>query len=186
MSKRAERPNLILGRHTYSATEITILSRDSKAKVVIGSFCSIGGNLTLLLGGRHNTDWATTFPFGHISRDIFNTHDGKGHPKEERGITIGNDVWIGGNVTIMGGVTIGDGAIIATNSHVVKNIEPYAIVGGNPATVIKRRFNTYYISKMLDIQWWNFPDETIKELVPLLCSSNIKGFFDEVERRGLR
>jgi virginiamycin A acetyltransferase len=79
--------------------------------------------------------------------------DGYGHPGTKGNVIIGNDVWIGSNVTIMSGVTIGDGAVIANNSHVVKNVEPYTLVGGNPAKLIKYRFSKEQIEKLLKIKW---------------------------------
>lgn len=84
------------------------------------------------MGGNHRTDWLTTYPFGHIHKDIFTNFSGVGHPATKGSVVIGNDVWIGTNVTIMSGVSIGDGAVIANNSHVVKDVLPYSIVGGNP------------------------------------------------------
>ena len=71
-------------------------------------------------------------------------------------VIIGNDVWIADNVTIMSGVRIGDGAVIACNSHVVKDVEPYSIVGGNPAKFIKHRFTQEQIECLLKIKWWNW------------------------------
>ena len=76
----------------------------------------------------------------------------------------------------MSGVTIGDGAVIAANSHVVKNVEPYSITGGNPAKLIKYRFTPEQIEKLLEIKWWFWDDEKINEISPLLCNTNIDDF----------
>jgi len=76
----------------------------------------------------------------------------------------------------MTGVTIGDGVVIANNSHVVKNIEPYSLVGGNPAKLIKYRFTPEQIEKLLEIKWWFWDDEKINKLTPLLCNHNIDEF----------
>ncbi len=121
-------------------------------------------------------DWTTTYPFGHIHQNIFDKFDGTGHPTTNGNVVIGNDVWIGTNVTIMSGVTIGDGAVIANNSHVVKNIDSYSLVGGNPARFIRRRFSPEQIEKLLDIQWWYWDDETINRFTPMLCNTNIDDF----------
>jgi acetyltransferase-like isoleucine patch superfamily enzyme len=91
-------------------------------------------------------------------------------------VIIGNDVWISSNVTIMSGVTIGDGAVIANNSHVVKNVEPYSLVGGNPARLIKYRFTQEQIEQLLEIKWWLWDDEKISAFTPLLCNSDIDEF----------
>lgn len=123
------------GKYTYGTPKIYWNNKD--AKLVVGNFCSIAANVKIYLGGNHRTDWVTTYPFGHIHKNIFNNYDGEGHPSTKGDVIIGNDVWIGENVTIMSGVNIGDGAIIANNSHIVKNVEPYSLVGGNPGKFIK-------------------------------------------------
>jgi virginiamycin A acetyltransferase len=101
-----------------------------------------------------------------------------GHPSTKGDVIIGNDVWIGANVTIMSGVTIGDGAVIANNSHVVKNVEPYSLVGGNPAKLIKYRFTPEQIEKLLKIKWWYWDDKKINKFTPLLCNDNIDKFIN--------
>jgi acetyltransferase-like isoleucine patch superfamily enzyme len=151
---------------------------NDKANLMIGKFCSIAGNLNIYLGGDHRTDWVTTYPFGTIHNNIFNKFDGTGHPKTNGDVVIGNDVWICDNVTIMSGVTIGDGAVIACNSHVVKNVEPYSIVGGNPAKLIKYRFTPEQIEKLLEIKWWNWDDDKINDFTPVLCNNNIDDFIN--------
>jgi acetyltransferase-like isoleucine patch superfamily enzyme len=83
-------------------------------------------------------------------------------------VRIGNDVWIGYGATIMSGVTIGDGAVIAANSHVVKHVKPYEIVGGNPAKHIKFRFDIETIGLLLAIKWWNLPESEVNKLIPIL------------------
>ena len=151
----------------------------NNATLRVGNFCSIAKDVTIFLGGNHRTDWVTTYPFGHIHKELFNTFDGNGHPATNGDVTIGNDVWIGYNVTIMSGVTIGDGAVIAANSHVVKNVEPYTIVGGNPAKHIKYRFTPEQIEKLLEIKWWFWEDDKINKFIPLLCN-NIDEFINSV------
>ena len=86
------------------------------------------------------------------------------------------DVWIGSNVTIMSGVTIGDCVVIANNSHVVKNVEPYSLIGGNPSKLIKKRFTEEQIDKLLEIKWWNWDDSKIIKFTPLLCNQDIDNF----------
>ena len=126
-----------------------------------------------MLFRSHRIDWFTTYPFGHINQDTFNSFDGVGHPQTKGDVIIGNDVWIGSNVTIMSGVKIGDGACIASHSVVTKNVEPYTVVGGNPAKVIKKRFNNDVINKLLELKWWDKEDDEINSLIPILCSNNL-------------
>lgn len=146
------------------------------ANLIIGKFCSIASNCHIYLGGNHRTEWITTYPFGHIHENVFNNFNGEGHPKTNGDVLIGNDVWIGDNVTIMSGITIGDGAVIACNSHIVKNVEPYSIVGGNPAKLIKYRFTKEQIDELLVLKWWNLDDKQINMILPLLCNSDINNF----------
>jgi acetyltransferase-like isoleucine patch superfamily enzyme len=167
-----------IGKYTYGNNNIKLHNYGDGTTLTIGSFCSIAGNINIYLGGNHRTEWITTYPFGHINQDKFNTFNGVGHPKTNGNVVIGNDVWIGGNVTIMSGIKIGDGAVIANNSHVVKDVEPYSIVGGNPAKLIKYRFSEEQISKLLKIAWWNWSDDKINKEITLLCSENIQNFID--------
>jgi acetyltransferase-like isoleucine patch superfamily enzyme len=162
------------GEYTYG--KIKLMWESEQGKLSVGKFCSIGGNVIAYLGGNHNTRWITTYPFGHIFGNVFQ-HDGKGHPTTKGDIKIGNDVWIGDNVTIMSGVTIGDGAIIAGNSHVVKDVEPYSIIGGNPSKHIRFRFSETQIKKLLELRWWDWEISKIQTFIQLLCSDKIEEFF---------
>jgi acetyltransferase-like isoleucine patch superfamily enzyme len=185
MLRAIRRGKLEIGKYSYVASNLKVISRDKTTKVTIGKFCSIGGGVTLMTFGCHNTDWVTTYPFGHVHKGVFHMFDGTGHPKKELPIVIGNDVWIGGNVTIIGGVTVGDGAVIAANSHVVKDVAPYAIVGGNPAKFIRSRFEHPIPVKLQMIKWWNWSEKVINEMTPYLCSPDMSRFFEEVKKRGL-
>jgi acetyltransferase-like isoleucine patch superfamily enzyme len=168
------------GEHTYIGGNFNVFSWGEGTTLTIGNFCSLAANITVYLGGNHRTDWVTTYPFGHVNKDNF-PYDGKGHPATNGNVIIGNDVWIGNNVNIMSGITIGDGAVIATNSHVVKDVPPYTIVGGNPARIIRKRFTEEQIDKLLKIRWWDWSIEKINEKVPLLCSGKIDDFIDSSE-----
>lgn len=167
---------IYMGKHTYAANKPTVLSWDNKYKVTIGNFCSIGGGLKIFLGGNHPTDWVTTFPFGHVSKDVFDIYNGQGHPTSKGSVIIGNDVWIGDDVTIQSGVTIGDGAIIAMKSLITKSVAPYCIVGGNPAKLIRQRFDDSTVERLLQIRWWDWEDEKINRFSSFLCSNNIEKF----------
>jgi len=167
------------GKYTYGIEKIKIYHWGEGSKINIGSFCSIAQDTKIFLGGNHRTDWVTTYPFGHLNLNKFNLFNGKGHPKTNGDVNIGNDVWIGNNVTIMSGISIGDGAVIACNSHVVKNIEPYSINGGNPSKLIKYRFSKMQIDNLLKIKWWDWDDNKINNNVCLLCNSNIDNFINK-------
>ena len=167
----------VYGKYTYGVPKVHC-EREG-ARLSIGKFCSIANNVNIYLGGNHRTDWVTTYPFGHIHTDRFNSFDGKGHPATKGDVIIGNDVWIGNNVTIMSGITIGDGAVLANNSHVVKNVEPYSLVGGNPAKLIRYRFTEAQISQLLTIKWWLWDYAKINTYIHLLCNGDIDKFIVE-------
>jgi len=162
------------GKYTYGNPNI--FWKNDNANLVVGNYCSIGANVNIYLGGNHRTDWVTTYPFGHIHQDIFDNFNGNGHPSTKGDVVIGNDVWIGSNVTIMSGVNIGDGVVISNNSHVIKNAEPYTLIGGNPAKFIRYRFTNEQIEKLLEIKWWFWDDEKINKFTPFLCNNNIDDF----------
>ena len=162
------------GKHTYGV--IYTRWENENAKLVVGNFCSIASGVNVYLGGNHRTDWVTTYPFGHIHKNIFPNFNGLGHPSTKGDVIIGNDVWIGDEVRIMSGVKIGDGAVIANHSHVVKDVEPYSLVGGNPAKLIKYRFTSEQIEKLLEIKWWYWDDAKINNFTTLLCNDNIDEF----------
>jgi len=163
----------------YSYGNPTIRWSNSNAKFICGKFCSIANNVNIYLGGNHRSDWITTYPFGHVNKNIFNSFDGEGHPSTNGNVIVENDVWICDNVTIMSGIKIGNGAIIANNSHVVKNVEPYSIVGGNPAKLIKYRFSEDKIKQLLKIKWWDWDDNKINNNIKLLCDDNIDLFIEK-------
>ena len=142
-------------------------------KLIIGKFCMIASGVTFIMNGaNHLTNAISTYPFAIFKNGWENAMEGKSYPTKGDTI-IGNDVWIGYNATIMAGIKIGDGAIIATNSTVTKDVEPYTIVGGNPANEIKKRFSPDHIEKLLKLEWWNWEIEKITQNLKHLTSNNI-------------
>ena len=135
-------PNIIVGDYTYYDDFEDVNNFEKNVKyhfdftgdqLIIGKFCMIASNVTFIMNGaNHLTDAITTYPFAIFGEDWENAMEGKKYPSKGN-ITIGNDVWIGYHATIVAGVHIGDGAIIATNATVTKDVDPYTIVGGNPA-----------------------------------------------------
>ena len=146
-------------------------------KLIIGSYCSIGSGAVFMMAGNqgHNKEWLSTYPF-YFQANIFK--DAKNGFKKAGNTVIGNDVWIGSEAMIMSGITIGHGAIIAARSVVVKDVEPYTVVGGNPSVLIKSRFEEKEIKQLLKMKWWNWDEEKIKESMHLICSSKINELFD--------
>ena len=146
-----------VGRCTYCGDNVVV----SSPKTTIGSFCSLASNISIGPGDH---------PLNYLSSSSFFYMDNLGW-SDKQGINIflkhciiGNDVWIGDNVFIKGGITIGDGAVIGAGAVVVKDVPPYAVVGGVPAKIIKYRFDDAIIQKLLKIKWWDFPDEILKKV----------------------
>ncbi|MBO0341707.1 CatB-related O-acetyltransferase [Flagellimonas profundi] len=175
-------PNIIVGDYTYYDDFENVENFEKNVKylfdfvgdkLIIGKFCMIASDVKFIMNGaNHLTDSLSTYPFSIFGNGWEKAMEGKTFPKKGN-ITIGNDVWIGYNATIMAGVTIGDGAIIATNATVVKDVEPYSIVGGNPAKEIKKRFSEETIAKLLELKWWDWDIEKITANLQHLTSNNI-------------
>jgi len=175
------------GDYTYGRDNLTLWTTGGCPDIFItGKFCSLGWCLRAVFGD-HDANWVSTYPFGFEHKDIF-PHTPSGMPLNRGNIVLGNDVFVGNFATFMSGVVVGDGAIIAAGAHVVKNVDPYTIVGGNPAKVIKKRFAEEQIAALLKIRWWDWPVEKIRDAIPLLSSPNIQNFIDkylpEVETSG--
>lgn len=178
LTRLMKQGRVIVGDHTYGwqSMNVDVYQGCEGVKVKIGKFCSIGPNLRIITSGIHPTDWVSTYPF-RARWDL----PGKfqdGMPATRGDVIIGNDVWIGTEVMILSGVTVGHGAIIASRALVTKDVPPYAIIGGNPAKVIRLRFSDNEIQKMLELEWWNWDVEMIKSKVPLLSSSKVSQFLD--------
>ncbi len=159
-----------VGKFTFGVGNIELAHHKGAPRLSIGRYCSIAGNVRIFTGAYHRSDWMTTYPFGHIHEGTFGNAKKEGYPYSKGPVSIGNDVWIGNSVTIMSGVTIGDGAILAANSHIIKDVQPYEIVGGNPAQHIRYRFPKEVIDFLINIAWWNLNESLIKKIHPLLTT----------------
>lgn len=175
-------PNIIVGDYTYYDDFESVENFEKNVKyhfdfigdkLNIGKFCMIASDVTFIMNGaNHLNDAISTYPFAIFGKDWSNAMEGKEYPKKKDTI-VGNDVWIGYGATIMPGITIGDGAVIATKSVVTKDVAPYAIVGGNPAKEIRKRFADQEIDELLKLAWWNWPIEKITSCVQDLTGKSI-------------
>lgn len=123
-------------------------------------------------GGNHEISGVSTYPFGIFAETKWS--DIKINSQSKGDTIIGNDVWIGHNVTFMPGVKVGNGAIIATNSTIIKDVENYSIVGGNPAKLIRKRFDDDEIKSLLEIAWWDWDIEKITKYAEIIAHGKIK------------
>ncbi|MGY6708433.1 MAG: CatB-related O-acetyltransferase [Rhizobiaceae bacterium] len=132
-------------------------------RLVIGRFCAIAAGVRFIMNGaNHAMSGLSTYPFNIFGQGWEEGFDPETWDKELRGDTVvGNDVWIGYDASIMPGVTIGDGAVIAAHSVVSRDVPPYAIVAGNPAQPVRRRFDDETVERLLAIGWWHWPAEKI-------------------------
>ncbi len=175
------KPQIIVGDYTYYDDPVDVYHFEknvlylfdfSEDKLIIGKFCQIATGVRFITNGsNHPMSGFSTYPFkvfGHSWSNVPMDVKNKGN------IVIGNDVWIGNSVTIMQGVKIGDGAIIGTNALVSKDVEPYTIVGGNPAKVIRKRFDEETIRFLLALAWWNWPIEKISLHAQSIATGNIE------------
>lgn len=173
-------PNVKVGDYTYSAGIPDLIAYLPTDTIEIGKFCSLANGAIVFGGGEHRSDWLSTYPFRIAFGDPLANEDG--HPASKGPTIIGNDVYIGYQAIILSGVKVGDGAVIGAGSVVTQDVPDYAIVGGNPARVIKMRMTDVQIKNMLEIKWWDWPIEEIKKAVPYLCSDDIQGFIDYAYR----
>ena len=162
-----------IGRHTYG---FPVLHRfgPTDGTLEIGSYVSIADEVHIFLGGNHPTDWVSTFPF-RLRLGLAGQY-ADGMPSSGGNVSIEPDVWIGRGATILSGVTLRAGAVVAAGAVVTKDVPPYAIAGGIPARVLKYRFQPDIIKRLLDIQWWRWPEKDIVDAVPLLSSPDIEAF----------
>jgi len=149
-----------IGNHTY-INKYCLIDRNT---VSIGNFCSIAYGVKIGLG-NHPSKWVSSHPFAYDKKYGFVTQNRPFDEQTTQKCTIGNDVWIGANATILAGITVGNGAIIGAHSLVTTDVEPYSIVAGTPAKLIRFRFDQQTIAGLQQLQWWNWDDARIKQMV---------------------
>lgn len=180
-------PNIMVGDYTYYddfenvgnfEKNVKYLFDFTGDKLIIGKFCMIASGVEFIMNGaNHLANGISSYPFAIFGNGWEHAMDNKTYPIKGNTV-IGNDAWIGYQATIMPGIEVGDGAIIAAKSVVTKDVEPYSIVGGNPARLIRKRFDDATIRKLLDIQWWNWPPEKITRHVADLTGEDVNALLD--------
>lgn len=185
LSRQVTHPNIIVGRYSYYSGYYHGHSFDDCARfllpdkeadrLIVGSFCSIGSGAAFIMAGNqgHRNEWISTFPFFFYPDAPEFSGACNGYlPAGDT--VVGNDVWIGSEAIIMPGVTIGHGAVVGTRALVTRDVEPYAIIGGNPARPIRKRFDEMRTALLLEMEWWNWSVPQLEEAMPLLTSGNVE------------
>lgn len=177
-------PNIEIGDYTYfndfrlpvrdvRQLLIPYMHAGAPEKLTIGKFVQIAHGVQLITSSaNHQMDGFSTYPFAVFGEPWSSSYEAKWPNKGDT--LIGNDVWIGHEALIMPAVSIGDGVIIASRSVVTKDVPPYAIVAGNHAKVIRKRFDDATIAKLLEIKWWNWPIEKINKNIALIVAGDIE------------
>ena len=157
-----------IGEWSYGAPSVS--RAYSGCKLEIGKFCSFGAGIQIAFWGKHQMQDISTYPFNIL----------QGWPPvtgtlvEGENIFIGNDVWIGHNALIMQGAYIEDGAVVGAHSIVGGHVNPYALVVGNPAKEVRKRFPEDQIQKLVEMTWWNWPIEKVRQHLQIISSPNVE------------
>ncbi len=148
------------------------------ARLKIGKFCQIAYGVKFFLSdSNHQMSGFSTYPFFVFGKHAEGCPEWQNYPLDlpEKGDTvIGNDVWLGHECAILPGVKVGDGAIIGAKAVVTKDVPPYAIVGGNPAKIIRMRFSDDVIARLLALRWWDWDFEKISRNIPAIAGADIE------------
>lgn len=181
-------PNIIVGDFTYIAdsefeSHVTNFYPWSMDKLIIGKSCQIAAGVEFIMNdANHQMSAVSTFPFYTLDGWDMDAPIASDMPFKGDTV-IGNDVWIGQNAVILPGVNIGDGAIIGANSVVGSNVAPYTIVVGNPAKIIRKRFDEELIDLMLRFKWWDKSIREINSLIPILTCSDLEKVREELKAK---
>lgn len=165
--------NSTFDRHSFCGYDCEILNCS------IGAFCSIANNVKIG-GGVHPMEWVSTSPVFYEGRDSVRAKFSKHKRKPVKTTIIGHDVWIGQGVMIKQGVTIGTGAVVGMGSIVTKDVEPYVVVAGSPAKVIKERFDKNTASKLMASKWWEFSEKELMKFAEYFTDP--ERFIKELEK----
>lgn len=175
LDRAVETGQAVLGRHSYGEPRIYVYG-DGETKLRIGNFTSIARGATFLLGGNHRVDTVTTFPLARVFNLAAAGLDGQ--PWSKGDIVVGSDVWIAAHALIMSGVVVGNGAVVAAGATVTRDVRPFAVVAGNPAREIRRRFPDEQCAALEELAWWEWDDQLIIDSYEALASPDITAFIE--------
>jgi acetyltransferase-like isoleucine patch superfamily enzyme len=171
LAKLARAYGFSIGAYSYGRPKVRF--PESGRRLTIGRYCSIADKVEILLGGDHRLNWVSTYPFAAM-RGLFPDARAPEDYHASRGdVVIGHDVWLGSGCMILSGVTIGPGAVVAARAVVTRDVPAYAVVAGNPARVVRHRFDEAAVAALLAAAWWDLPHAAVTRLVPLLQSGDV-------------
>ncbi len=171
LAKLVSRHGFVIGAYSYGRPKVRF--PESGRRLTIGRYCSIADKVEILLGGGHRLDWATTYPFAAMREHFPGARAPADYHASRGDVVIGHDVWLGSGCMILSGVTVGHGAVVAARAVVSRDVPPYAVVAGNPARVVRTRFDPETVAALVETAWWDLPPAAVADLVPLLCSDRI-------------
>jgi virginiamycin A acetyltransferase len=184
-----------VGDYTYYDDPEDALGFESKAvlyaygpeRLIIGRYCALASGVRFILPGANHADLGpSTFPFGIFGEPWAERTMDLVMGAPSRGDTVvGHDVWFGYRALVMPGVTIGHGAVVAAASVVAADVPPYAVVAGNPARVVKRRFEDDDVDRLLRAAWWDWPVELVTEHARTIMSGTPAQLLEIAEREGM-
>jgi len=167
-----------IGAYSYGAPLLLGCDGSPETRVSIGRYCSFAHGVRILLRANHPTTSATTYPIGRV----FAQEEERDFSTSRGPVRIGHDVWVGYEALILSGVSIGNGAVIGARAVVTRDVPPYGIVAGNPARLIRRRFDDAIIARLEATRWWDWPEERIRAHAQLLSHGAIERFLEVAER----
>lgn len=188
LDKQVTNPNISVGRYSYysgyyhghgfeDCARYLVLDEGAD-RLISGSFCSIGSGAAFIVAGNqgHRHEWISTFPF-YWMPEVQAFRDAKNGYLPAGDTVIGNDVWIGSEAIIMPGVSVGNGAVIGARAVVTRDVEPYSIIGGNPAKVIRKRFRGREIALLDEMAWWDWSDDRLSFAMPIITSGDVEALY---------
>ncbi len=188
LDKQVTNPNISVGRYSYYSGYYHghgfedcaryLVPDEGADRLIIGSFCSIGSGAAFIMAGNqgHRHEWISTFPF-YWMPEVQAFRNAKNGYLPAGDTVIGNDVWIGSEAIIMPGVRVGNGAVIGTRAVVTRDVEPYSIIGGNPAKVIRKRFRDREIALLDEMAWWDWSDDRLSFAMPIITSGDVEALY---------
>jgi acetyltransferase-like isoleucine patch superfamily enzyme len=164
-----------MDKHSFCGYDCDIHSAD------IGRFVSIA-NGVVIGGGRHPMEWVGMSPVFYRGRDSVKAKFSEHEREPVRRVRVGHDVWIGRSAIVLPGVDIGHGAVVGAGAVVTKSVPPYAIVAGNPARLIRHRFEPAVVQRLLASAWWDLDEDHLRALGPL--TQDVEAFLNQLEPQG--